>query len=199
MTDLPIHRTMTDIPILDPALGDMRGRATPVEAEADNTRKYVGVAAIAVMIAAAGVVSYSMGMWNSAPVKPLTPYVETNSVPATPAVIVPQQAVAAPVAPAQESSVAAPVVTVKPPVAALVPARAARHAATPRDNFVERTPVVLAPVQTPEATIAPVVIAPAQPAATAPMEMAPIQPVQIAPVQPAPDQPAPTTPAQPPQ
>jgi hypothetical protein len=90
--------------------------------------------------------------------------------------------------------VATPIVTVKPPVAARVPARAAKHAATPRAILVERTPVVLAPVQAPEATITPIVIGPAEPAATAPMEIAPIQPMQITP-----DQPAPTTPAQPPQ
>ena len=194
MTDLPIHRTMTDIPILDVDLSDMRGHASPEAEEADNPRKFLGAGIVAVMIAAIGVVSYSMGMWSSAPVKPLAPYVEANNVP--PAVIVPQQAVAAPEAPVLASSVATPVVTVKPPAAALVPARAAKHAATPRVDLVERTPMVLAPIETPQATIAPVVIAPAQPAATAPIELAPIQPLQIAP---APDQPAPTTPAQPPQ
>ena len=198
MTDLPIHRTITDIPVLDTAMGDMRGRAPPVLEETDNTRKFVGIAAIAAMIAAAGIVSYSMGMWNSAPAKAPATFAEANTVSTSPAVIVPQQAVVAPVAPVQASPIVAPVVITRTPVVAHIPAR---HSTTPRNSTVDRAPLV----QAPQETVAPVVIAPVQPAAVPPAELAPtapIQPMQMTPAQPAlpaTDQPAPSTTAQPPQ
>ena len=196
MTDLPIHRTIADVPVLNPAMGDMRGRAPPVLEETDNTRKFVGVAAIAVMIAAAGVVSYSMGMWNSAPAK--APATFADTVPTPPAVAVPQIAVVAPVIPAQASPIVAPVVITRTPVVAHIPAR---HSTTPRNSSVDRAPLV----QAPQESVAPVVIAPVQPAAVAPAELAPIAPIQpmqmtpAQPVLPATDQPAPSTTAQPPQ
>ena len=198
MTDLPIHRTITDIPVLDTAMGDMRGRAPPLLEDTDNTRKFVGVAALAAMIAAAGVVSYSMGMWNSAPAKAPATFADANAVPTPPAVIVPQHAVVAPVIPAQASPIVAPVVITRTPVVAHIPAR---HSATHRNSSVDRAPLVEAPQE----SVAPVVIAPVQPAVVAPAELAPIapiQPLQMTPAQPAlpaTDQPAPSTTAQPPQ
>ncbi len=169
----PDDVSIGDIPNADTATDDLRGHEPSAlsDAEADNTRKFVGAAAVAVLIGGLAIVSYATGMWYSAP--PALAHRMAATVPAAlPAVELavvapPQQTIVPPATPIRA---AAPVEAVGTPVPAHVTKRQAVHAspkpalAPPEITSPETPPEpVMNTTLTPEPPV-PVQISPAQPA-----------------------------------
>jgi hypothetical protein len=167
---MPGDISVGDLPNSDTPTDDMRGLepSATMEPEKDNTGMIAGAAVVAALIGGIGIVSYTMGAWDSAPATP-APHVvaSNNALPALPAVV-PQQ-------PAVSASAVPTIAVEQPPI--LAPT--AKRSAAPSHRSAVRTPrepVMATPETALPETTSPV-IAPAAPVAIAPLESAPISPV----------------------
>lgn len=167
---MPNAINVGDLPNSDSATDDMRGResSSVAGAETDNSRMFIGAAAVAALIGALGVASYATGMWNSPP-PAFAPRIAATVPVALPAVEM-KQAVVAP----QQAVVPAPVQTAPPakavraPVAPHVTKRAAAPAVPAKPALTPPETTSPEPLMNTTLTPAPVAPVPTSPAPTDP-------------------------------
>lgn len=174
---MPNGINVGDLPNTSTATDDLRGHesSSVTDAETDNSRMFVGAAAVAALIGGLGIASYATGMWN-APPRAFAPRVAAipAALPAQPVVApAPPQAIVP--APPPVKVVLAPVVTPKRAAAPVVQARPKPAAMLPETTApaanTTLTPEPLVPVQispTPAEPALPELALPNLPSAPAP-------------------------------